>query len=90
MTAAVQRINDKVHDAPRDAARPYRLWDAKRKQNMRWRYYSDKRRAHMGALIEARWAHVGDVIEVYDARTGRMLGQYIRMVDTIRFIEGGK
>jgi len=71
-----------------DAVRPFRLWDAVNRKNLRWRYYADKKRAHMAALIEARWLPVGSTIEVYDCRTGKLLGQYTRRVDSIRFSEG--
>jgi len=70
-----------------EAARPYRLWDTVNRINLRWRYYADKKRAHMAALIECRWLQVGATIEVYDCRTGRLLGQYTRRVDSIRFME---
>lgn len=75
---------------PRSEAskRPYRLWDAQAKQTMRYRYYSDPKRAHMGALIECRWSRVGTTIEVFNANNGRLLGQYTRRVDTISFMKG--
>lgn len=69
-----------------EAVRPYRLWDAVNRQNFRWRCYSDPKRAHMGALIEARWSGIGATVEVYDARTGRLLGQYTRRVNSIQFM----
>jgi hypothetical protein len=65
--------------------RPYHLWNAVEKKPLRWRYYSDPRRAHVGALIEARWAKVGTTIEVYHAGTGKLLGQYTRELHTIKF-----
>lgn len=65
--------------------RPYRLWNAVEKAPVRWRYYADHKRAHMGALIEARWAKVGAVIEVYNASNGRLLGQYTRKVASVVF-----
>lgn len=68
--------------------RPYRLWDSNEKCPLRWRYYSDSKRAHMGALIEARWGKVGTVIEVYNAENGRLLGQYKRTPTTIEFLQG--
>lgn len=71
-----------------EAVRPFRLWDAVNKKNLQWRYYSDKKRAHIAALIEARWLAVGASIEVYDCRNGKLLGQYTRRIDTIRFTEG--
>ena len=74
------------HDA--ESVRPFRLWDAKEKQQMQWRYYSNKRNAHVGALIEARWAEIGKTIEVFDIRTGRLLGQYTRKVNTVAFLGG--
>lgn len=90
-TKKVVPLTDKISNAARDAARPYRLWNVKLKQNMRWRYYKDKRNAHIGALIEARWeCKPGEAIEVYDARNGRMICQYVRTVDGVRCFEGGK
>lgn len=91
MKTNVVRINAKDHDAPRDAARPFRLWDVKRKRNIPHRYYAIKQNAGIAALIECRWeCKPGEAIEVYDARTARMIGQYIRTVDSVRFIDGGK
>jgi len=71
-----------------DAMRPFRLWDAEERKNIRYRFYADKQRAHTAAMIEARWSHIGKSIEVYDCRTGKLLGQYTRRVDSIRFAEG--
>ena len=68
-------------------ARPFHLWDANAHAALRWRYYSDPKRAHMAALIEARWSKVGTVIEVFNASTGKLLGQYRRHVDTVKFYE---
>lgn len=65
--------------------RPYRLWDGNEKVALRWRYYSKPKNAHMGALIEARWAKVGTTIEVINIETGKMLGQYTRHVNNITF-----
>jgi hypothetical protein len=74
------------HDV--ESVRPFRIWNALDKQQLRWRYYSDKRHAHIGALIEARWAAVGTTLEVFDIRTGRLMGQYTRKVNTIAFMGG--
>ena len=68
-----------------ETQRPYRLWDANAKCSMRWRYYAKPQSAHMGALIEARWAKVGTVIEVYNTLNGRLLGQYTRRPTSIDF-----
>lgn len=58
--------------------RPYRLWDANAKKALRWRCYSDPKRAHNGALIEARWKKIpGFAIEVYNANNGNHLGTYV-------------
>jgi hypothetical protein len=70
-----------------DSVRPFRLWDAKAKKALRWRCYSDKRRAHIGALIEARWSMIGTVVEVFDIRNGKLLGQYVRRLDTVTFTD---
>lgn len=71
--------------ADEGAARPYRLWDAKTKANVRWRYYGTARRAHYAAMIECRWSQPGTTIEVYDARNGHLHGQYTRTPTTIQF-----
>lgn len=65
--------------------RPYRLWNASDNEVMRWRYYSDKRRAHQGALMEANWGKVGLCIHVFDARTARWLGEYKKTLHSIQF-----
>jgi hypothetical protein len=70
-----------------DPKRPYRLWDAKTKQQLRWRYYASPRHAHLGALIEARWGEVGTVIEVFDSRTAALLGQYRRTPTSVAFFD---
>lgn len=66
-------------------SRPYRLWDSKKNVAIRWRYYSEPRRAHNSAMIEARWAKVGTTIEVINIDTGKMLGQYTRRITTVDF-----
>lgn len=70
--------------------RPYRLWNTKEKAALRWRYYSDPKRAHIGALIESRWSQVGTTIEVYNAHNGRLLGQYTRRLHDIKFSNGSQ
>jgi hypothetical protein len=69
-----------------EAQRPYRLWDAKAKENLPHRYYSDSRKAHLGALIEARWGRVGTTIEVYNCVNGGLLGQYTRTPTSVTFL----
>lgn len=68
--------------------RPYRLWNANERKPFPWRYYSDHKRAHNGALIECKWAKVGVTVEVYNAFTGRLLGQYTRTANSITFMGG--
>ena len=82
---AIPRATPKVSWASKDSQRPFRLWDAKAKKELRWRYYGDRRRAHFAALVEARWADVGTCIEVYDASTGHLCGQYMRRVNNVEF-----
>jgi hypothetical protein len=78
-----------VHEFPKDreSLRPFRLWDTKNKRQMQWRYYAHKHNAHIGALIEARWAEVGTTIEVFDVRYGRLVGQYTRKLHTVAFTD---
>src|SRR5262245_52631941 len=70
-----------------EALRPFRLWDAVQRNNIRWRNYKNPRAAHLGALIECRWSAIGHSIEVYDVRTGRLLGQYTRRLHSVQFSE---
>lgn len=69
----------------KDSPRPFRLWNAHERNNVRWRYYGSVRRAHVAAMIEARWSKVDTVIEVYDARNGHLHGQYKRLPTSIAF-----
>jgi hypothetical protein len=71
-----------------ETVRPFRLWDATAQEFLRWRYYSDDKRAHIGALIECRWSKIGATIEVVDVSVGRMLGSYTRGVNDIKFFKG--
>jgi len=79
---------DLIYPRNKDTVRPFRLWDAKAKKQMPHRFYLDLRRAHMGALIEARWAEVGVCIEVFDITKGKLRGQYTRTRDSVQFAEG--
>lgn len=56
--------------------RPYRLYDAKRKAYMRWRFYKILKHARDGALVEARWSKVGDCIQVINHNNGNLLGEF--------------
>lgn len=67
--------------------RPYRLWNAKSKKALPYRNYKYPRNAHMGALIEARWAEVGVTIEVIDIRNSSLLGQYKRTPTSVAFTQ---
>jgi hypothetical protein len=66
---------------------PIRLWDAKARAYLHRRYYATEQRAHMGALFLVRWSPVSTVIEIVDARTGRLIGQYIHRVNGIDYLE---
>lgn len=68
-----------------EVLRPFRLWDAKVNELIRWRWYKYPRNAHLGALIEARWAEPGTAIEVIDIRTAALLGQYKRTPTSVQF-----
>lgn len=64
----------------RDTVRPYRLWDAKEKRNLRWRCYANKRNALIGALIETAMLDIGKTVEVYDCRYQTLQGQFTKRV----------
>jgi hypothetical protein len=68
-----------------DPLRPYRLWNANEKEWVRRRWYKYPRNAHLGALIEARWAKPGEAFEVIDIRTESLLGQYKRTPTSVQF-----
>lgn len=68
-----------------DSVRPFRLWNANERELVRWRCYIYPRNAHLGALIEARWAKPGEAFEVIDIRTGALLGQYKRTPTSVQF-----
>ena len=72
----------------KDTKRPFRLYNANSKTYLPWRNFKHAQRAHVGAMIDVRWAHVGTVIEVIDVAHGRMVGQYKRGVNDIKFLKG--
>lgn len=85
-------LNYKRKDLPviKATVRPFRLWDPQTGALVRYRLYSDERRAHDRALTIARWdLKVGQSLEVIDARYGKLLGVYTRRVHFIDF-HGGK
>ena len=69
-----------------ESSRPYRIWDPGNDMYLRWRCFKYPRNAHLGALIEARWAKPGVVYEVIDIRTMAALGQYRRNPTSVSFI----
>ena len=69
-----------------DASRPFRIWDAKTQNALRYRYYMEEVRAHNSALLLVRWEQVGTVYEVLDVRTGRVFAQYKRGLHGIEII----
>lgn len=70
-----------------EIARPYRIWDPSEGKYLRYRYYKFPRNAHLGALIEARWAKPGVVYEVIDYRTAAVLGVYKRTPTSVVFTD---
>jgi hypothetical protein len=65
--------------------RPFHLWNATTNKRIPSKYYSDSKRAHLGALKEIRWAQVGHTLEVLDVVKGKELGAYTRRVNSIDF-----
>lgn len=65
-------------DEPYITVRPYRLYNAKTKEYLRWRNYLILENARIGALIESKYMPVGTTIELVNITTGQMLGQYTR------------
>jgi hypothetical protein len=70
-----KRWNEDHDDEPK---RPYRLWDARAKADLQYRYYSHQRNALNAGLLETAWARVGTSIEVYDCRTASHLATFTR------------
>lgn len=68
--------------------RPFRLYNPKTKKYLRWRCFKHVQRAHLGALMDIRWAKTGDMIEVVDVSIGRLHGSYMRNAHDIKFYRG--
>ena len=64
--------------------RPFRIYDSNTKKNLPWRCYVHFNNAHIGALIQARWASIGTTLEVIDTEGGAF-GSYKRGVNGITF-----
>lgn len=66
--------------------RPFRLYNANTRTFLPWRFYRHLRNAHMGALVEVRWAKVGTTLEVIDVSSGNHTrGSYTRGVNQVYF-----
>ena len=69
-----------------DPKRPYWIWDVTAKKVLPYRRYSILHNAHNMAMNEAGWSKtVGYTVEVFDARTGKLLGQYTRTMHSVKF-----
>jgi hypothetical protein len=68
-----------------DSSRPFRIWNARLKKPVPWRCYKYWKRAILGTLMELKWAPIGTVLEVVDIRTGKLIGQYTRTINSIIF-----
>lgn len=78
-------MTKRTHPHDRRAIRPFRLWDARGKKDLRYRYYRWPQNAHDGALKEVRWASIGTTIEVYNRRNGTLIGQYSKVRNGVQF-----
>lgn len=56
--------------------RPFRLWDAKKGKQLRWRNYAFAWTAVSGAWEEIQWAKVNQSIEVFNIRTGQHIATF--------------
>jgi len=77
-----------LYKVDKETVRPFRLYDAVTKKYVRYRNYKVKDNAHIGALIQARWAAVGTTLEVVNFHKGTLIGQYTRGVNDIKFLKG--
>lgn len=69
-------------------ARPFHLWDANERKQVRGRCYGDVNRAHDAALVQCRqWSGIKQTIEVYNAKNGKLLGQYTRRINHVDILE---
>jgi hypothetical protein len=74
----------------KDTVRPYRIWDSQNKKSVPHRCYGTERRALDSALLLVRWEKVSVTYEVFDIRTAKWIGTYVRRVDSIGFMGGEK
>jgi hypothetical protein len=82
MGGAAMKCPYEISDGPR----AFRVWDANAKKHVRGRQYAYSLNAHNAALVMIRWEKVGAALEVYNAHTGKLLGQYVRKPTSIAFI----
>jgi len=66
-----------------ESLRPYRIWDANKRHNVRWRCFTDKEHALDGAWLELRTARIGQSYEVYDIRTMKLIAQYTKRISGV-------
>lgn len=74
-------------DNGEEIARPYRLWNPKESELVRWHWYKYAHRAHDRITSIMRWMQPGTVIEIIDYRTGRLIGQYKRTLAGVNWYD---
>jgi hypothetical protein len=74
-----------THPRIPDAARPFRLHDAKARRFFAHRYYTHKLNAMRAALWIAKWLEIGNTVEVIDVRNMKLHGAYTRRVNHVQF-----
>ena len=69
--------------APKDAKRPFRVWNTAAKKHLIGRNYKTGERAQDSALVLTYKQEVGDWLDVYDARTGLVKVQFGKLEEGI-------
>jgi len=69
-----------------ESSRPFRIWDANEKVDVRYRYYSHALNAHWGCLKQMLWTKVGVTLEIYSIVNGKLYGQYTRTLTGVKFV----
>lgn len=61
-----------------ESQRPFRIWDARARANVRWRCYGTPETAVRGVVAEMALSNKLTSYEVWDIRNGRLYRQYTR------------
>ena len=70
-----------------DTVRPFRVWDERSRNDVAHRCYLTENSAIDHVLVMLYWLELGNSYTIYDARSGRVVRQFVRRINGIIILE---